>query len=124
MLFECSILRSSLVHTRVRFCRLEPSLSTFLSTVERVQRGFLSFTGFKLNVLHKLNIQSLADQRRAYDLSFLCNLLCDKTEYPSLLRPINFRRSNASAPKNCSFPHSPRLTDFPKKNEAGNYSFA
>jgi len=70
-------------------------------SIERVQRKFLSFAGFKLNVYHsphdyslvshRLNLLPLADRCSARDSLFLLNQIFGKTNSPSLLQHIHFR---------------------------------
>jgi hypothetical protein len=63
----------------------------YCQQLERAQRKFLSFAGYKLNmfrpshhydsVFQNLNLLSPADRRLSRDLIFLQNLINDKTDF-------------------------------------------
>lgn len=73
----------------------------YCQQLERAQRKFLGFAGYKLNISHpprhydsvlqNLNLSSLADRHLSRDLIFLQNLINDKTDSPHLLQHVNFR---------------------------------
>jgi len=78
-----------------------PQSLVYSQAIERIQRKFLSFAGFKLNIHHpphdyglvlsRLNILPLVDHRVVRDLLFPQNLICGKIDSPSLLQHIHFR---------------------------------
>ena len=94
----CALVRSTLEYGSVVW---NPQSLVHSQSIERVQRKFLSFAGFKLNIYHpphdygpvsrRLNLPSLADRRSARDSLFLQNLICGKIDSPSLLQHIHFR---------------------------------
>jgi len=94
----CALIRSILEYGSVVW---NPQSLVHSQSIERVQRKFLGFAGFKLNIYHpphdyspvshRFNLPSLADRRSARDSLFLQNLICGKTDSPSLLQHINFR---------------------------------
>jgi len=94
----CALVRAILEYGSVVW---NPQSLVHSQSIERVQRKFFSFAGFKLNihhpphdyspVSHRLNLLPLADHRSARDSLFLLNLLCGKTDSSSLLQHIYFR---------------------------------
>ncbi|CAI6343721.1 unnamed protein product [Macrosiphum euphorbiae] len=69
--------------------------------IERVQRKFLNYAAFTLNIDHmphdyipvmdRLGLSTLADRRQAASLNFLRQLIDGKIDSPELLSFINFK---------------------------------
>ncbi|KAF0757603.1 Uncharacterized protein FWK35_00012081 [Aphis craccivora] len=90
----------------------DPVTAGYSSELERVQRRFLRFSRYLLNipctrhdyapVADVLNLSSLAERRRSAGLSFLNGLLCNKVDSSVLVSLLNFkvpqRVTRATAP--------------------------
>jgi len=94
----CTLVRSIAEYGSVVW---NPHSMVHSQQIERVQRKFLSLTGYNLNIVHprhdyapvlqNLNLLSIDDRRNSHDLTFLQNIICGKIDSPSLLQHIGFR---------------------------------
>lgn len=94
----CSLVRPLLEYGSVLW---DPHTASNSALIERVQRRFLSYAGYVLNIPHplhdytpvlrELGLSTLADRRVASNLKLLRGLINGSSDAPTLLSLINFR---------------------------------
>lgn len=117
------------IYTRSNNLSAEGSIlliSSDSDIIERVQRRFLSYAGYALNiphpmheyspVLHELRLSTLADRRVASNLNFLKNLIDGSADAPTLLSLINFREPPRRTRSTTTFTIPMRATNYSSNN--------
>lgn len=102
-------------HVEYCSCLWSPSYTSYSNRLESIQRNFTRYTIWKLNQdncqnlsyelrLLKLNMESLNVRRKVAAVLFVADLLCSRTDAPSILQRVNINvNSYRSALRNRKF---------------------